>query len=263
MKSNKDSLLRRQRCHRSSVALNNIGVSLLERHCYSQAAECFELAKSLLTTGPPDCGEEYVKTALVHLSNPNPSSTMEFIIETMTATSDGSLSLQEGGSCRNDDEVLESLLQGAPSSCVTFPIRIESSSDQLDACQIAIMSHNMCIACQCLAKMLEGKATQDLSRKFRKASLRNARDSSNITLHLSTQLQMSSCQASFLELHCICIAVLNTLIQVQQDCSLRDQAQDTYGTLVEVRSAALEEYERITYSLCRATRRYRGSAAAA
>jgi hypothetical protein len=234
------------RCYRSAIALNNVGVKLLERQCYSQAVDSLQHARALLMQSSSDangCGEEHVNRALQHLSHPRPVKAAALLLEVLITTPDGSLL---HGEVPTDASALESVLEGAPCSHTAFPIRIEDCLEHSDTRQTSIVSHNLGIACFCLYKAIQGSRRQaKAAQRFRQASLFFSQESSSsfLTSHLS-YLQQQSCQrqqSESLELYCLSIAVLNSLIHVQRESSLLDQAKESYCVLVKLRAAALEE----------------------
>jgi hypothetical protein len=231
------------RCYRSAIALNNIGVKLLERRCVSQAVDSLEHALALMqsTSDANRCGEEHVNRALQHLSHPRPVKKAFLLLEVLIVTPEGSLLY---GEVPTDVSALESVLEGAPCSHTAFPIRIEDCLEHSDTRQASIVSHNLGIACFCLYKAIRGSRKAQAAQRFRQASLYFSQESSSSLMSQLSHLQQQSCdrqQSESLELHSLCIAVLNSLIHVQRESSLLDQAKESYCVLVQLRAVALEQ----------------------
>lgn len=231
---------------RSAMALNNIGVSQLEKQCYAQAVNSLEHAFQLLSSSDGETsssfndigGEELVNQSLQHLSNPRASKRAVLLLEVLTMTSDGSI-LQ----C-DDSSALEVVLEEAPCSHLAFPVRIEDV--HYSERQMAAVHHNLGIACYCLGSTL--RRNKSHAQQFKESALRLAQESSKILFTLLSELQQNKsfhrrqpCD-DVIELHCLAVAVLNSTFLWQQECSnsSRMSAEDTYGLLVHLRSQALE-----------------------
>jgi hypothetical protein len=129
---------------RSAIALSNVGVRLLELQCYAQAVDCLNEATILVGANGGSTGEDAVNRCLRHLSSPRPASKQVLLFEVLTTTPDG---FEQG-----DASALESVLDGAPSSFMGFPVRLEDSSNVATK---AILAHNHGIACYCLSRTLQ------------------------------------------------------------------------------------------------------------
>jgi hypothetical protein len=258
------------RRYRSAIALNNVGVLLLERQCYVQAVETLKHASAMLQSSASqssasssssrgDSSERHVNRSLQHLSHPRPAKSAVLLMESLLSTSDGSLI--QGDSELTDASVLDSILEGAPSSYMAFPIRLEdcvsltnlnsslnsnknsnSSLNSNSFCtQDALVSHNLSIALLCTAKSAFEKhnATEELTRRLLGGAIRFAQRSLSFWMQQLTDNSSSSLS----ELYCFAIASLNSLIQVLQESSSYavDQAIPCYDLLAQLRCSALEQ----------------------
>jgi hypothetical protein len=150
--------------HRAAIALNNMGVSLLERRAYCEGMETlkdaiFVMKRVLrpLTISPQDLGkmpnstsdaEAKVERASKRVANPHPTpSTMSIDVVSRCATF----------SHRSDSG---SVLQGGSSSPLRYPLRIEATdlvslgeaSRDADL-ESSIMLYNFGLAHLCMAKL--------------------------------------------------------------------------------------------------------------
>jgi hypothetical protein len=231
-----------QRRYRSAVALNNAGVLLLERQCYIQAVDALKHASALLqsTSSEVDSGKIHVTRSLQHLSHPRPARKAVLLMEALISKADGSLVQGE----LTDASVLDSILGGAPSSYMTFPIRLEDCESVLEEGnpdssnfprQAAVVSHNLGIALLCRARTVAKH--KKLTQRLLRGAIRFAQMSLCFWMQQLTDLQPDRLSP---ELYCFAIVSLNSLIQVFQENSQRDQAIQCYGVLAQLRFDALE-----------------------
>jgi hypothetical protein len=221
--------------YRSALALNNMGVRLLEKHCYKAAVETLRestlLIKAVLKRAAldKDLGSinNTVQMATKRYAQAKPSAKKIIVLQMLT--------MSNGFLFENSDDgfrlgMCTAVLDDAPSSSVAFPILIEDDSllekdswgDNISDEQIvtlytqaAIMFHNAAIASRCCHQ--------------HKRALRFARIASEIF----SQDQVHSPIAS--------LVVHNTLIRCLMDNQCTQEAAERYGDLVEIRAIAHNE----------------------
>ena len=220
------------RQYRSALALNNMGVRLLERHCYTQAVETLRestlLIKAVLKRAALD--SELSNTVLLatkRYAQAKPSARRRIVLQTLT--------MSNGFMFENSDEGYgshgcASVLNDAPSSSVVFPILIEdesllekdawgeSISDELIVAlytQAAIMFHNAAVASRCC-------------NQHRRA-LRFARIASEIFNQDQLYFPIAS------------LVVHNTLIRCLTDNGYTEEAAQRYGDMIQIRETAHDE----------------------
>ena len=238
---------------RSALALNNIAVHLLERRCYPQAVESLKQAHKLTFLTNTDNssatekissdsqyekderGQDHVNRALQYLSHPKQADRAALILEVLTATQDGTV---VQGELSSNESALESVLEDAPSSHLGFLVRLEDDFGVLSERQKAIISHNFGIACFCLGKALKKRSA---AKQFLETSCRLAEEASHALLSYLGRME-TSCKPenkdTVIQLHCLIVATLNSLIHSQQECSFKEQAHESYALLVHFRSEA-------------------------
>lgn len=220
------------RQYRSALALNNMGVRLLERHCYKQAVETLRestlLIKAVLKrTALDNEVNNTVQMATKRYSQAKPSTKRNIVLQTLTM-SNGFLFENNEEGCGSG--ACTSVLDDAPSSSVAFPILIEDDSlleqdswgenisdEHIVALytQAAIMFHNAAIASRCC-------------HQHRRA-LRFARIASEIFGQDQVHCPVAS------------LVVHNTLVRCLTDNGYTQEAAERYGELMEIRAIAHDE----------------------
>ena len=199
---------------RSAIALSNVGVRLLELQCYAQAVDCLNEATILVGANGGSTGEDAVNRCLRHLSSPRPATKQVLLFEVLTATPDG---FEQG-----DASALESVLDGAPSSFIGFPVRLEDSTN---VAAKAILAHNHGIACHCLSRTLQRRSSA--RRIFSSSAKQSVQEACR------GFQQLLACKST-LELYCLAIAALNSSVYVNQASS-----DESYEILVQLREQAM------------------------
>jgi hypothetical protein len=267
--------------YRSALAINNIGVGLLEKKCYAQAASVLKGATSLmnhvLNAGCDEDhsenavevsggGEDLVNEAMQQLAHPQAFGTTVLPLKVLTRVSGGGL-IDDA----NNDSVATAIQQsvhtgGSLCSSVAFPIRLEDTiptegpllslqwpsndlSNSSDSCtgltlslQTAAMLHNLGICYLTLSKT-------DASRreKLLRTSIRLFRKSYGI---LAKQYNLLHLQAAGcpewhrVGLPLMFIAVLTTLIKSLQESEEDDKALQLEQNLVQLQATA-SQMERV------------------
>jgi hypothetical protein len=241
-----------RRCYLSSVALNNIGVRLIERHCYEQAAETLNDAVTLIKrvlistdqNGHCDCGQGLAQTAMQRLMHAKAEATPAMPLEVFTRTTDGALI-----SDTTQEDFSASVLQSPLSSFVAFPVRLEDTmvgEDLRDATstrdlsiQVALVLHNLGIALLCQSKTDKANA-----HKLRSLALRLFRRSYSALVKLHTSWETNrGTGGRELGLPCLMIVVLNSLIPTLQKSLHHQKANELYTCLLQLRSYATRRVE--------------------
>lgn len=219
------------RQYRSALALNNMGVRLLERHCYTQAVETLRestlLIKAVLKRATLDSElSDTVQMATKRYAHAKPSARRRIVLQALT--------LSNGLLFENSKEGFgsqcTSVLNDAPSSSVAFPILIEDDcllekdawgeiiSDELIVAlytQAAIMFHNAAVASRCCNQ--------------HKRALRFARIASEIFNQDQLYFPIAS------------LVVHNTLIRCLTDNGYTEEAARRYGDMMQIRETAHDE----------------------
>ena len=206
---------------RSAIACNNIGVTLLNRQCYAQAADAFKQASLILamSSGAMEGGEAQANQCLTHLSQPRPSKQV-LVIETIhTSTLEDALPL---------------LVESAPSSFTAFAISIEEDDD-FEPIRPAILAHNLGIAFYCTSLTLSKRKRRSLAQRLTDSAKQVAQQA---MLHLEPKLTQEEPSSRALSLYCLSMALLNSLIQAEKACG--NKSLDSYDLLVQIRDLALE-----------------------
>jgi hypothetical protein len=290
----RDDIGERILLQRSAISLNNVGISLLQRRCYLQAVEAFEgaaslMPNSLLTATSTIHFNDLIQRSLQHLTTAKPARREALIIEVLSVTPDGYLTLEsDNNSCRRT--VLESVFLDAPSQSVAHAVRLES---HYAPNQEAIATHNLAIACLCLAKVLPTTNEKRFQMKkllFEKAT-QYARLSSTVLLkQWNAFLNTSECPESDGEddnecqdvtewlnhkidssptknhhgiLDSITVGVINVFLTTLQETSRTEEAKELYNQLVDFRESAFDNNEQQCQALLKTILRSGGLAAAA
>ena len=290
----RDDATSRAMRQRSAISLNNIGVSLLQRRCYVHALEALECAaalmpNSLLENGRSVNANELVQKSLQHLTSAKPARREALIIEVLSVTPEGYLTLDtDNKSCRRT--VLEAVLLDAPCQSVAHAVRLESHYVPK---QEAVAAHNLAIACLCLAKVLHttnekriqmkklllekaalyaGSASTVLLKEWQ-ASL-NHSDSSesdedekyecqDVAEWLTHKIDSSQGKGDHGILDSITVGVLNVFLTTLHENSRGEDARELYSQLVDFRESAFDNNEQQCQALLQTVLRSGGMAAAA
>jgi hypothetical protein len=143
------------RDHRAAVALNNMGVFLLERRAYRQGMETLKDAIFVMkrvfrprsTSEESTCSAEAkVHRAVRRMANPQP------------VPSAVAIDVISHGGATSHPSSLASILRGSSSAAFTFPIRIEatdldSPEDRDPDLESSIMLYNFALGHLCMAKV--------------------------------------------------------------------------------------------------------------
>lgn len=279
---------------RSATALNNVGVSLLQRRCYVQALEAFECAASLMPDSLVEAASavntnDLVQKSLQQLTSAKPARREALIIEVLSVTPEGNLTLDsDNNSSRRT--VLETVLLDAPCQSVAHAVRLESHYVPK---QEAVATHNLAIACLCLAKVLHTTNEKRIQMKrilLEKAAL-YARSASTVLLEewnasmnalessdsngeegnecqdamdwLTYKLDSSRGKGNNGILDSITVGVLNVYLTALQENSRVEEARELYSQMVDFRESAFENNEQQCQALLQTVLRSGGSAAAA
>lgn len=218
------------RQYRSALALNNMAVRLLERHCYKQAAETLRestlLIKAVLKRAALDgeINNDTVQMATKRYAQAKPSTKRSMVFQILTM-SNGLLFENNGSRFAN------SVLDDVPSSCVAFPILIEDDSLlEKDSWDDSIRGdHNIVSLYIQAAIMFHNAAIASRSCHQHKRALRFSR----IAAEIFHQEQVHCPIAS--------LAVQNTLIRCLTDSGYTEEAAERYGELLEMRLIAHHE----------------------
>jgi hypothetical protein len=255
-----------ERCYRSALALNNIGVQLLVLECYMQATETLRDAAAMMQAvlvhtivgnhGNINSGEGLVDLAMQRLAQPKVTKPQVMILDVLTRVEDGTLRNGEN-QAGSSIATLKCLLEAAPSSSVAYPIRLEdnilfvepmswvqkrqrNATEVLNlSSQAAIMLHNLGIAYLCQSKAVKRKADRTLASAlhFFKISYKILVKQNNCC---SQQKEREEAGDS-LGCHCspglpgLLIAVLCTLIQTLHESLEDEEATKLYETLLQLR----------------------------
>ncbi|GAX22381.1 hypothetical protein FisN_8Hh375 [Fistulifera solaris] len=259
-----------------------------------QAVEAFECAASLLPDSLLEATDkmnvnDLVQKSLKHLTTAKPARREALIIEVLSVTPDGYLTLEsDNNSCRRT--VLESVFLDAPCPSVAHAVRLESHYVPK---QEAIATHNLAIACLCLAKgfpVTNEKRFQMKKLLFEKAT-QYARLSATVLLeHWQSSLTTSECRelenaeenecqdaTEWLNrkidssapknhhgiLDSITVGVINVFLTTLQETSRTEEAKELYNQLVDFRESAFDNNEHQCQALLKTILRSGGLAAAA
>jgi hypothetical protein len=247
------------RRYRSAVAINNIGVRLLERKCYGPAVESFvnaaELMKIIILqndTAPfsssriqaHEGGEDQAHRSMVSLGTTEPAKDAVLHLETLMATIDGAIVSGEMPEAL-PSHCVTSVMTQAPSSSVAFPFRIEDNlllEDGLQKknmiVQAAMVWNNLGVACIC--QSLVDKTNR---RTLRRASLHYLKMSftaleSNFGERIMSEDAMTLAGSRTRSMPCLMVAVLNTLLHAYHNSKQIEKARKLYDNLVELRAVA-------------------------
>ncbi|GAX15332.1 hypothetical protein FisN_8Lh375 [Fistulifera solaris] len=281
----------RERC---SISLNNVGVSLLQRRCYMQAVEALECAASLMPNSLLDASDkmytnDLLRKNLQYLTTAKPARCEALIIEVLSVTPDGYLTLEsDNNSCRRT--VLESVFLDAPCPSVAHAVRLESHYVPK---QEAIATHNLAIACLCLAKVfpVTNEKRYEMKKLLFEKATQYARLSATVLLeHWQSSVTTSECPAleNGEENECqdvtewlnhkidgspaknhhgildgITVGVINVFLTTLQETSRTEEAKELYNQLVDFRESAFDNSEQQCQALLKTILRSGGLAAAA
>lgn len=221
------------RQYRSALALNNMGVRLLERHCYKQAVETLRestlLIKAVLKRAAPDSElNNTVQMATKRYAQAKPSSKRSIVLQTLTLSNGFLFANNEGfGSC-----VANSVIDDVPSSSVAFPILIEDDSllEKESWDENIRDNHNIIVALYTQAAiMFHNAAIASRSCHQHKRALRFSRIASEIFHQEQVHCPIAS------------LVVQNTLIRCLTDNGYTQEAAERYGELMEMRVMAHNE----------------------
>lgn len=227
--------------YRSAIALNSLGVSLLERRCYLQARETLKDAISLIRAVFADTEEsqqhqthgllqETVHAARQRLANPRPD-VRHAVFHVDVMTNNNNVSAED----------LRSILEDSTSSCVVgnkaFAIRIEdfdcgTTSEFISA----ILLHNLGLSYYCLSKTVKKASTAE--RKYLNGAVRLFRISHTLLCKESASAENSSETSVFLP-H-VMVLVLNTLIMALRENKRETEAVNFCSVLDHLRMAIAE-----------------------
>lgn len=279
---------------RSAIALNNVGVSLLQRRCYVQALEAFECAASLM----PDSlvksagavnANDLVQRSLKQLTSAKPARREALIIEVLSVTPEGYLTLDSDHKSSRRT-VLERVLLDAPCASVAHVVRLES---HFVPKQEAVATHNLAIACLCLAKVLHTTNEKRIQMKkilLEKAAL-YAQSAATVLLEewkasmsateisdssgdediecqdvmdwLTYKLDASRGKGNHGILDGITVGVLNVYLTTLQENGRVKEARELYSQMVDFRESAFDNNEQQCQALLQTVLRSGGLAAAA
>jgi hypothetical protein len=231
--------------YRGAIALNNMGVSLLEQRAYRQGMDTLKDAifvmkrvyrpKSGLLTPTfslPSTSNVKAKLerAIKRMANPHP---------VPSAWSVGVISHDPTSFYQS---TIDSVLRGGPVSPFTFPIRIEtvdfdSLEDRDPDMESAIMLHNFGIAYLCMSKQRTNSPgkLQEGALKLFNMSYSVISNMNNMSRLSEEQMQQIS-ETRLL----LAVVVLNNVVQVLTDMGKDSEANESYQRLVRLGTAIRE-----------------------
>ena len=228
------------RDYKGAVALNNIGIVLLEQGAYRQALDTLKDAVFVMKVifRPRDNSaplasnvEVKLKRASERIASPHCE---ESSINTITEI------LSNMGSFRSINTVM--LKQGAP---YVFPIRIEECTDQeydLDIDSANIL-HNFAIAHLCCSRTAKTLASAEL---FRQSASRLSGFAYNLisnVLNNKRQADMDELILRETRIFLSALVALNTLVHALMEMGNYAEAEKTYKRLMELGLAVAEVEE--------------------
>jgi hypothetical protein len=242
MTTGNSSLLRD---YRGAIALNNIGVSLLERRAYRQAVETL---KDAITFMKHVFRPQVVVTpgATFKSSSLNVDARVAAAMERLECPQ-SSPTLRDPEDLVVQDSLQPSSIRAAAlegiSSSFTMPIRIEAadsdSPENRDPdLESAIMLYNFGIAHLCLSKLSRAGLT-----KFRDGALKLFNMSYSIISNKNALAGMNTEEIRKLSETRVLLAivVLNNLVRVQTEMGKHAEANESYQRLVRLGSAVREQ----------------------
>ena len=251
--------------YRTAVAVNNVGVEMLQRQCYRQAVATFRDAAalmkcivsnsdenkdsfcSLLPAQSLESSKHPLQHAVRSLTHSKPTKTAALLIEVLTSTQDGTVF---------HNTTLQSLLKASPSSSKAFPVRIEDDLLlEVSACylprspelsvQAAMICHNLGLAYLCQSKVTKAARRPRHLRSalywLQKSHLVLLKRYGTLQPVLHHHLQgdvlevESILSPRTLELPFLIIGVLISLICALYESMQNERALKLYDTLVQLR----------------------------
>lgn len=235
------------RNYQTALMLNNIGVRLLDQHCYDQAvATLKDAAASLkglvvarlsgeIPTRP--CGEDCLLAARKRLAQPQPVRSPSYLLNTGSCNdhflnfSEGFDSTLEAFPLLLDSEVLaeKAKLLCDKSECQTTEAIISLSM------QTAVAFHNLAVAYQCKSKVARTKQSQlqQMALRFSRLSYSILVKQHNALTRMKPALQQTLHWAD-LHMPNLFATVLYSLVQNLRDCHQHNQANDLQATLSQL-----------------------------
>lgn len=256
--------------YRSAIALNSVGCRLLERGCYVQAVDSFEQACRLIKSVSDmtrydcetydDCGASHVARCLQHLHDSRHSSNSPAtVMATLTVTTGGFLIDAEIPT--TNDTLLEFFHKQGPCSPVLFPVQIDvydridddaEESETMLVQHLAIMSHNLGLACFCTARTADPSLHENSILKLTEGALYLTQVSSCAFVQQVTVLRNKHrLNILAFDLRCLSIAILNSLIHVLHICNQPERCQDVCKVLTQLETDAVEQEKSTPYLVCR------------
>ena len=254
-----------RRRYRSAIAINNVGVRLLERQCYGQAVESLKDAAALMKAILYDVvegdgvkrpssrphfegGEDLVQRSMLSLSNLKPSKKKAIYMDVLTAMEDGNIVSGQVPETHSSS-IVESVLEASPSSSMAFPIRIQDNllletigelkySSPLSV-QAAMIWHNLGIAYLCRSRTY---AKSSRRQKLQQNALGYLRSAHSV-LETNYMVQFDATDESVIPADCrarclpsLMLAVLVTYIHLLHVSHQGKRAVELYSSLVLCRS---------------------------
>lgn len=218
--------------YRSAIALNNFGVSLLERQCYQQAGETLKdavsLIRSVTLTETHLSLQEKMHAARQRLAKPQQDVRHAVVqVDVMTNTASA-----------ND---MSSLLDDSPSCVVgsnrVFAIRVEDfDCDTTSEFISAILLHNFGLSYYCVAKTAKKGSTTE--RKYLNGAMRLFR----ISHTLFCKESAGNSEISFHFLHAM-VVVLSTLVKTLRETKRESEVRSFCSILDQLRLTIAESQE--------------------
>jgi len=230
--------------HRAAIALNNMGVSLLERRAYRQGMETLKDAIFVMkrvihpqsktpdfATNTPSTNstEAKVNRANKRMANPQP------------VPSAFSCDVISHEAISSHHQPMDSVLRKGAASPSTFPIRIEAGNidcpeDRNPDLESAIMLHNFGVAHLCMSKLAKSPL------KFQEGALALFNMAYSIISNRNTIAQLSdSDMRSVSETRLLlAVVVLNNVVRVLRATGNHSEADESYQKLVRLGTAINE-----------------------
>ena len=219
-------------CHESALFLNNVGVQFLLQNCYSQAVETFQDAYLLVRSSglgyhvSVNDLQMIMCRAFHNITHPRCEESSQLVLEVLETSRDG----DDLFLCSADsNDVLQHVLETAPSSCLAFAIQMRDQSIDFLRQQVAIVEHNLAIAYFCQGKV--ASSLQEALRFSESAAL--------------AFLAMRRTNSSDTRLLSLTMAILNSYLHLLQETDKEDEMLQCYELLGQFRDAACETLERL------------------
>lgn len=225
----------KERYHDTAMFLNNIGIEFLMQDCYTQAVESFQDAYFLIRSSTlslviiSDEIQMIMNRAFNNIANPRREDSSHLVLDVLEMSNDdGKLHI------RNADrsDVLQHILETAPSSFVAFPIQLREQPKEFLRQQVAIVAHNLAIANYCRGKNSSDSWNLEVAFRF----------SEHAAL---TFLAMQYKTSSDTRLLSLTIAVLNSFLHLLQETERNDEVLRCYEILGQCRDVACDAIERL------------------